>query len=317
MVVEFEVPGVHDTADRGVDDQSGVIRDRVGHAEEIHGEVAADLDAGVGRHLAQVNVALAEFELLELAAQQTQGQLCSVHRDAREQLQHVGQTTDVVFVTVGQYPALDAFSVLHHPVDLGYQDVDAEHVSVRECESAVDEEYLVLVLEGEHVLADLAHPAQRDDAQFPVVLFCHDSPVAFQLRSCRRSRLKVAVIRGRLTDIKGCLPAKMTGGHQSGSAVAVAARSPVATAVAVTAAAAWSPVTPVPVATWATRATVATTAAARREHPFKLRPDKDDLAAVIDTVDLDVKHVAFLEVVLAVLDQLGCYLAVVHKPIGV
>ena len=46
-----------------------------------------------------------------------------------------------------------------------HDEVDAEHLLVGEHQAAVDDHDLVPVLEDVHVLADLADPAERDDAQ--------------------------------------------------------------------------------------------------------------------------------------------------------
>src|SRR5690606_10986898 len=130
----------------------------------------ADLHAVVGGDLAQVDVGLAELELVELAAQQAQRQGGAVHGDLRQQADHVRQAADVVLVAVGQHPAAHLVGVLDHPVDLRHDDVDAQHLRLGEGQAAVDEQDLVVVLEGEHVLADLAHAAERDDLQLAVVL---------------------------------------------------------------------------------------------------------------------------------------------------
>ena len=197
VVVELEVARVHHPPERRVDDQAAVVGDRVGHAEEVDGEVLADLDAVVGRDLVQIDVGLGELELLELAAQQAQRELGAVHRDLGQQLDHVGQPADVVLVAVRQHPALDLVGVLDHPVDPGDQDVDPEHVGVGEREPPVDEQDLALVLEGEHVLADLAHAAQRDDAKFAVVR-SHDTPlVSIGAAPCSRRGTRCGCPRRR------------------------------------------------------------------------------------------------------------------------
>ena len=51
------------------------------------------------------------------------------------------------------------------PGGAGHDEIDAVHLLVGEHEPAVDDDDLVAVLEDEHVLADLADAAERDDLQ--------------------------------------------------------------------------------------------------------------------------------------------------------
>ena len=60
---------------------------------------------------------------------------------------------------------LDLVPALLEVGDVGDDEVDAEHLLVREREPAVDDDDLVAVLEHGQVLADLAHAAQGQDAQ--------------------------------------------------------------------------------------------------------------------------------------------------------
>ena len=92
-----------------------------------------------------------------------------VDRDARELGQDVRQAADVVLVGVGDEERLDVGAALLEVGDVGDDEVDAEHLLVGEHQSAVDDDDLVAVLEDVHVLADLAHPAERDDAERLVV----------------------------------------------------------------------------------------------------------------------------------------------------
>src|SRR5690606_14175964 len=178
----------HDAAYGRVDHEPRVVGDRVRHLEEVDGEVLADLHAVVGGDLPEVDVGLLDAELVELPAQEAQGELRPVHGHLRQQPEHVGDAADVVLVPVGKDPALDLVRILDDPVDLGDEDVHAEHVGVGEGQPAVDEEDLVLVLEGEHVLPDLAHAPEGDHAQLAFVA-CHTTPLP---ALCGRGR-------GRLT----------------------------------------------------------------------------------------------------------------------
>ena len=113
-----------------------------------------------------------ELVLLDLVAQEAAGQRAGVDRDARELGQHVRQAADVVLVGVGDEERPDLGAVLLEVGDVGHDEVDAEHLLVREHEAAVDDDDVVAVFEHVHVLADLPHPAERDDAEGRVGV-CH------------------------------------------------------------------------------------------------------------------------------------------------
>ncbi len=114
-----------------------------------------------------------ELVLLDLVAQQAAGEGAGVDRHAREFREHVRQGADVVLVGVGDEERLDVGAALLEVGDVGDDEVDAEHLLVGEHEPAVDDDDVVAELEDVHVLADLAHPAERDDAERQVGVGSH------------------------------------------------------------------------------------------------------------------------------------------------
>ena len=68
-------------------------------------------------------------------------------------------------MAVGDEDAAHAVAVLQHIGEVGDDGVHAGHRLVREDLAAVDDDDVAAVLIGRHVLADLAHAAQRDHAQ--------------------------------------------------------------------------------------------------------------------------------------------------------
>ena len=106
-----------------------------------------------------------ELVLLDLVAEQAAREGARVDRHARELGEDVGQRADVVLVGVGDEERAHLGAVLLEVADVGDDEVDAEHLLVREHEAAVDDDDVVAVLEDVHVLADLPHPAERDDAE--------------------------------------------------------------------------------------------------------------------------------------------------------
>src|SRR3990172_2013672 len=66
---------------------------------------------------------------------------------------------------MGDEEGLDVGLLVPEIGDVGDDEIDAEHLLVGEHQAAVDDDDVVAVLEDEHVLADLAHPAERDDPE--------------------------------------------------------------------------------------------------------------------------------------------------------
>ena len=118
-----------------------------------------------------------ELVLLDLVAEQAAGEGRGVDR-ARPGTpgRTYGRRADVVLVGVGDEERLDVGAALLEVGDVGDDEVDAEHLLVGEHQPAVDDDDVVAVLEDVHVLADLAHPAERDDAERLVVGRWHRRP---------------------------------------------------------------------------------------------------------------------------------------------
>ena len=75
------------------------------------------------------------------------------------------QRADVVLVRVGDDDRLDVVGALAQVREVRQDEVDAGHLGGREPQAAVDDDDRAVVLDDGHVLADLAQPAERQDAQ--------------------------------------------------------------------------------------------------------------------------------------------------------
>ena len=60
---------------------------------------------------------------------------------------------------------LDVRGALAQVGEVGQHEVDADHLRRREAQPDVDDDDAVVVLDDRHVLADLAQPAERQDAR--------------------------------------------------------------------------------------------------------------------------------------------------------
>src|SRR4029077_4977851 len=98
--------------------------------------------------------------LLELRLQEAQREPGAVDRDV-ELLPRIRQAADVVFMAVAQEDAEHVAAAVEQIGDVGEDQVDAEHVLLREHQACVDDEDLFLPLQSPHVDADFAEAAQR------------------------------------------------------------------------------------------------------------------------------------------------------------
>src|SRR5205085_2226374 len=113
-----------------------------------------------------VDVDVAEAVLVELRARHRGRQRTAEHRDLGAQLaQDPRQRAEVVLVAVRDDDPLDVVDAVAQVAEVRQHEVDADHLGGREAQPDVDDDDRVLVLEDHHVLADLAQPAQREDAQ--------------------------------------------------------------------------------------------------------------------------------------------------------
>ena len=183
-----------DGPDRRAQGDAHRVRDRVADPER-HDVECTDVDL-VARFERDERVVV-ELVLLDLVAEEAARQRRRVDRHARELREDVRQRADVVLVRVGDEERLDVGAALLEIGDVGDDEVDAEHLLVGEHEAAIDDDDLVAVLEDVHVLADLAHPAERDDAERMVGRGCgHLGPWVLEEGQLRRG----VVGRGRRSE---------------------------------------------------------------------------------------------------------------------
>jgi hypothetical protein len=120
--------------------------------------------------------------LLELLADQRQGQAGPDEGDVGPLLQQVRDAADVVLVPVRQDHPDHLVQAVADGREVGQDDVDAGLVLLGEQHPAVDDQQGAPVLEDGHVATDLAQPAQRHDPE----------AVLGQLRGFLELRVRVA-----------------------------------------------------------------------------------------------------------------------------
>src|SRR6266516_1944284 len=133
-------------------------RDRVAHSHRLDAE--GDQLHGVPHsNLAQVRLAQ-DAMLPKLRLDESQRQPRAEHGNV-QLLQRKRQATDVVLMPVGEENPEDLAPAVEQIRDVGQDQVDAEHVLLREHQPGVHDQDSVLPLERPHVDADLAETAQR------------------------------------------------------------------------------------------------------------------------------------------------------------
>ena len=169
--VDLEVTGVEHHAHGGGDGDAAGIRNGVVHADEFRGEGTQfhGIAGGYGVHLHLVGQTL----LCQLILQNTQRQAGTV--DGRiDGAEHVGQGSDVILVSVGQKNTADAIRILFQIGDVRDDQIYTKHVIIGECQTAVDDDYVIAVFQNGQIFADFVQSAQHHDAELRCVLFfCH------------------------------------------------------------------------------------------------------------------------------------------------
>jgi len=161
--VHFEIAGVDDYAERGVDGERDAIDQTVGHADGVDGEDSG-LEALVGTHFAQVGV-IEQSVLVEFVFHVSERELRSPDGDV-EFGEHPGNRADMIFVAVREDDAAHALAVLDEIRNVGDYDVDAEQLGFREHQAGVDDDDVIAKAHGHAVHTELAEASEGDYLQF-------------------------------------------------------------------------------------------------------------------------------------------------------
>ena len=162
-VVELEVARVHDRTGRRLNINAERAGNGVSHREEREVE-GTEIDVRAVLDLTEFRTL--DLVLGELALDHAEGELARIDGDLLCKVhEQVRQGTGVVFVAVGDHNAAKLVLVLENIGVIRQDKVDSGHVVIGEHESSVDEDHVVPVLEGGHVLADTIKATQRNDLQ--------------------------------------------------------------------------------------------------------------------------------------------------------
>ena len=162
-VVELEVARVHNGAGRRLDIDAERSGNGVRHREEREVE-GPEIDVRAILDLTKLRA----FDLVlgELALDHAEGELARVNGDfLREVHKQIWKGAGVVLMAVGDYDAAELVLVFENIGVVGQDEIDSGHVVVGEHETGIDEDHVVPVLEGGHVLANTIKATQRNDLQ--------------------------------------------------------------------------------------------------------------------------------------------------------
>ena len=179
--IQLEVAGVEQDAERRADRDRAGVGNRVVDADKLRRELA-ELHGVAGLHGVQMR-RMRQRMLGQLLLHDAERERRAVNIRV-DRAQDVGQRADVILVSVRQKDAADLLLVLFEVGDVRDDQVNAQHIFVRECDAAVHDDDVVAVLDHGHVLADLVQTAERGDADL-AGRPCAALAAAAALRRCR------------------------------------------------------------------------------------------------------------------------------------
>ena len=159
--VELEVAGVDDRARGREERDREAVRHRVRDRDELAVDRADAAALAVGDRDQLGAVEHPRFFDAVAGQRERQRRAVDRHRDVAEQ---EGDAAGVVLVRVREQDRLDPIGVLPQVREVGQDEIDAGHVGVGEHDPAVDEQDALVDLDAAAVAADLAQPAEKDDA---------------------------------------------------------------------------------------------------------------------------------------------------------
>src|SRR5699024_204128 len=102
--------------------------------------------------------------------------LCSVNGYI-DLFQNIWQGTDMILVSMGNYKSFNLFDIIFQISYIRDDQVDSQHIVLRERKTAVYHNNTVFVLKSCNIHSYLFQSAQRNDLQFSIMIFfqCYSS----------------------------------------------------------------------------------------------------------------------------------------------
>ena len=156
-MVDLEIAGVNDDAERRADRERDAIDGAMGNGDEFNFE-GSDFDEAAARSDFAERGGLEQPGFIEAFFYEREGEARALHGNV-EVAKDVGKRADVVFMAVGEDDGADVGAVLFQIGDIGNDEVDAEKLGFREHHARVDDENVVAEPQGHHVHAKFAEAA--------------------------------------------------------------------------------------------------------------------------------------------------------------
>ena len=162
-LVNLEVAGVNDDAERSTDRECDAIDGAVGYGNEFDFEGADFDEAAAGDDFAERR-GLEETSFVEAFLYEREREARAVHGHV-EVAKDVWERPDVVFVAVREDDGANVGAILFEVGDVRNNEVDAEELGFGEHHAGVDDDDVVAEPQGHHVHAEFAEAAEWDGGQ--------------------------------------------------------------------------------------------------------------------------------------------------------
>ena len=170
--VDLEVTRVQNRTQRRSDGQRNRIRDRMVGVDKLHLK-ASQFDRISCADMVEPNL-LRHFMLGKLGFDDPAGQPGGVNRSIAL-TQHIRDRADMILMPMGDDITAQLVQVALEISRIRNDQINAQHIVIRESHTAVDHDDITAVLDYGHVFADLIQTAERYDFQF----FLHNSFITF------------------------------------------------------------------------------------------------------------------------------------------
>src|SRR5882762_1476423 len=162
--IDLEVTGMQHHAERCVNGERDTIHKAVRYLQRMNGEWS-NLEAFSGLDFAQIGV-VEELVFVELILDVGQRELGRPDRNIQF-AENPRQSADVIFVAVRKDDAAHILAIFEQVRNVGDDDVDAQQLGFGEHQTGVNHDDVIAEADGHAVHTELAHPAQRNNMQFP------------------------------------------------------------------------------------------------------------------------------------------------------
>src|SRR5579885_117796 len=156
-LVNFEITGVDDDAERSADSKRDAVDGAVGDGNEFN-FIRGDFDAAAGKNFTK-DSGIEEIGFLEALLNQSEREARAVNGNV-EIAKDIRKRADMVFVAMREDNGANVSAILLEVGDIGDDEINTEEFGFREHHACVDDDDVVAVAQGHHVHAKFAEAAE-------------------------------------------------------------------------------------------------------------------------------------------------------------